>query len=86
MSGLNGIFYSSIASDEFDKALRGGLDYAENGGTAVTGINFTNWESGGFVVSMSDGTQHNGTVTFDSEGKPTSVTLNGHTMTITLPA
>lgn len=52
----------------------------------ATGINFTNWESGGFVVTMSDGTQHNGTVTFDSEGKPTSVTLNGHTLSITLPA
>lgn len=77
----------SVGVDEFGHLWVLPRTVAEEAEDAkTTGINFTNWESGGFVVTMSDGTNHNGTVTFDSEGKPTSVTLNGHTLSITLPA
>ena len=51
----------------------------------ATHIDVANWASGGFSVAMSDGTVHNGTVTLDSNNRPASVTLNGHTLTLTLP-
>ena len=46
---------------------------------------FSDWESGSFSVQMPDGATLDGSVEFDDEGRPESVTLNGHTMTIILP-
>ena len=46
---------------------------------------FSDWDSGSFVLQMPDGTTLDGSVEFDNDGRPESVTLNGHTMTIILP-
>ena len=46
---------------------------------------FSDWESGSFTLQMPDGTTLDGSVEFDGDGRPESVTLNGHTMTIILP-
>lgn len=52
----------------------------------VTDFDLSDWNEGSFTATMSDGSKKPGSVTFDSEGNPASVTFNGHTMTITLPA
>ena len=52
----------------------------------VADIDFSAWADGEFTVTMSDETEKSGAVYFDSSGNPASVTLDGHTMTITLPA
>ena len=46
---------------------------------------FSDWDSGSFTLEMPDGTTLDGSVEFDDNGRPESVTLNGHTMTIILP-
>ena len=46
---------------------------------------FSDWNSGSFALQMPDGTTLDGSVEFDDNGRPESVTLNGHTMTIILP-
>lgn len=48
-------------------------------------IDFSEWADGEFVVTMADGTEKSGEVYFDSSGKPARVTLNGHTLTLTMP-
>lgn len=50
----------------------------------VTAVDFTYWADGSFTVTK-DGEDLSGTVTFDSANRPTSITLNGHTLTLTLP-
>jgi hypothetical protein len=46
---------------------------------------FSDWADGSFSVQMSDGSVKAGTVTFDGNSRPTSITLAGHTLTLTLP-
>lgn len=46
---------------------------------------FSDWDFGSFNLRMPDGTTLDGSVEFDDNGRPESVTLNGHTMTIILP-
>lgn len=69
--------------DYIDKRL------AESGGEGTTAevseIDFTDWEDGSFTVTMDDGTTKDGTVEFDADGNPESITLDGNTLTITLP-
>lgn len=48
-------------------------------------MDMSNWYSGSFTVTYEDGTTKDGTVEFDDNDRPTSVTLNGHTLTLTLP-
>ena len=48
-------------------------------------FDFARWTEGTFYIGMSDGTTKQGSVEFDAEGRPTSVTLNGHTLTVTFP-
>lgn len=50
----------------------------------ATDIDFTYWEDGEFEVTMSDNTTLHGEVTF-SGGRPKTITLNGHTLTLVLP-
>lgn len=51
----------------------------------VSEIDFTDWEDGGFTVTMDDGTTKDGTVEFDADGNPESITIDGNTLTIILP-
>ena len=53
--------------------------------TQPTATDFSDWDDGSFTVQMSDGTIKDGSVTFDSNGNPKSITLDGHTVRITLP-
>jgi len=50
----------------------------------VKDVDITNWDNGSFTVTMKDGTVYTGSVTFDANDKPNSVTLNGYTLTFTL--
>lgn len=52
----------------------------------VASADYTNWASGSFAVTMEDGTAYTGTVAFDSNSNPASITLNGHTLYVTIPA
>lgn len=52
---------------------------------APSAIDFSDWEACSFMVQMPDGTTTEGSVEFDDEERPKSITLNGHTLTITLP-
>lgn len=51
----------------------------------VSNADLSDWASGSFTMTV-DGEELPGSVTFDSNNNPKSVTFNGHTMTITLPA
>ena len=53
--------------------------------TQPAATDFSDWDDGSFTVQMSDGTIKDGSVTFDSNGNPKSITLGGHTVRITLP-
>ena len=53
--------------------------------TLVEDIDLSAWNSGSFEMTYEDGTTKEGSVTFDSNNRPTSITLNGHTLTLTLP-
>ena len=48
-------------------------------------IDFSDWTSGEFTVTVDDGDPELGSVTFDADGRPDSITLFGHTLTLTLP-
>lgn len=50
----------------------------------ITNADMSNWYSGTFTMTI-DGVVRTGSVEFDSNNRPTSVTLNGHTITFTLP-
>lgn len=47
-------------------------------------IDMSAWDSCSFTVTKGEETLP-GSVEFDSNNRPTSVTLNGHTLTLTLP-
>ena len=51
----------------------------------VEDIDLSAWDSGSFEMTYEDGTTKEGSVEFDAYNRPTSITLNGHTMTLTLP-
>lgn len=53
-------------------------------GPTVTDCDFSGWDSGEFTVTA-DGEATTGSVEFDSAERPTSITLNGHTLTLTFP-
>ena len=55
-------------------------------GGQVSGIDFSNWGNGAFSVVLYDGTTAEGAVTFDSNNRPTSITVNGKTLALTFPA
>jgi hypothetical protein len=50
----------------------------------ATEIDFSAWADGEFEVTMSDGATKDGSVTFEND-RPKTITLNGHTLTLTLP-
>lgn len=47
-------------------------------------IDISNWYSGSFEMTYENGTTKTGSVTFEN-GRPKTITLNGHTLTLTLP-
>lgn len=51
----------------------------------VTALDFTNWDSGSFTMSLSNGESYNGNVTFDSNANPKTISLNGNTLSLTFP-
>lgn len=51
----------------------------------VEDVDMSNWYSGSFEMTYEDGTVKEGSVTFDSNNRPKTITLNGHTLTLTLP-
>lgn len=51
----------------------------------VTSLDFTNWDNGSFAMTLSNGESYNGTVTFDSNGNPATISLNGNTLSLTFP-
>lgn len=51
----------------------------------ATRIDFSDYDVGNFAVTMSDGTVKNGSVSFGSDNRPKTITLNGHTLTLVLP-
>lgn len=52
--------------------------------TLIEDVDITNWYGGSFTVSVNGGTTCVGNVTFDADGTPTSIDINGYTMAITL--
>jgi hypothetical protein len=62
-------------------------NFGDNSGNTeenlVDKIDFSAWEDGEFTVTAGGDTK-NGSVTF-SGGRPKTITLNGHTLTLTLP-
>ena len=48
----------------------------------ATDFDFSSWPS--FTVTV-DGVEQTGSVELDDDGRPTSITLNGHTLTLVLP-
>lgn len=67
----------------------GGGGGSGGGGAAeevlIDKIDFTHWEDEEFEVTYADGTKKSGMVAFDVYNRPKRITLNGHTLTITLP-
>lgn len=52
----------------------------------ITDMDLSGWSSGSFTVTMPDGSSKSGSVEFDGEGNPISVTLGDNTVSFTLPA
>ena len=50
----------------------------------VSDIDMSDWDNGNFTMTV-DGVDLPGTVVFDSNNRPSRITFNGHTMTLTLP-
>ena len=52
----------------------------------TTNVNLTNWNAGGFVETLDDGTEVSYNVTFDTAGKPILIENSAGSMVITWPS
>lgn len=73
-------------------AKKSGTDYdagwialSESGEVLIKAIDFSRWENGEFTVTYEDDTEQEGSVVFDGATRPIRITLNGHTLRLTLP-
>ena len=65
------------------------LEKVEKGEVAssvsASDLDFSNWDNGTFSGTMTDGSALDGSVAFDENNRPTSITVNGKTLTLTFP-